>query len=284
MTPVEPKDAATVLLARDAPGGAQLFMVRRHKGNRFMANAHVFVGGRVDEADADPATLARCTGLRPEEAAARLGLEEGARALAFYVAAVREAFEEAGVLLAEDEPGYSRSAPLRLDELREQLNAGSLAFGDFLARERLVIPADRLRYLAHWITPTFEPKRFSARFFICQVPADQQARFDPRETSAGEWLTVREILDGNREKRLQLAPPTLCILEALLPSSATAGALVAAAGDRPLPSVRPEPLMQSTALTLILPEDRRYGGGAAEAGPEHYLVLEDGVWVRYRRD
>lgn len=276
--PAEPRQAASLLVVRDSAGGPEIYMVRRHARSRFMANALVFVGGRVDEADRCAELLARCSGLQPGEAARRLGIDAPAAALGYYVAALRECFEESGLLLADGElPDPSEHA-----ELRRRLNEGDAPFAELLTQHGLTLPLDRLRYLDHWITPEFEHRRYDTRFFICRAPQGQLASFDPKETSFGDWLTVPAVLEGNVARTLHLAPPTLVILEGLR-GCATADDMLACAPDQPVAHTMPKPLLGRTELpTLLLPGDHRYDVPESTEGPVHCVELRDTTWVRTR--
>lgn len=280
--PVPAQLAATVVLVRDGPTRPELFMVRRHHGADFMPNAHVFAGGKLEQGDLAPPLLARCRGLDAATAQARLGLEPAATALGLYVAALRETFEEAGVLLAEHDDGAAPTAEL-CAALRQQLVAGEREFVALLAGAGLWLRPDRLRYLARWVTPEFQPRRFDAFFFVCRAPTDQRASHDAQETTAGGWFTAPRLLFGNLAEELQLPPPTLCVVEDLAPLG-DAAAILAAAGDRPVAPRQPRPLLGGGAeLTLLLPEDCRYDTPDATSGPEHYVVLRGRHFERVRR-
>ena len=153
-----PRPAATVILLRDGTDGPEVFMLKRSPSAAFVANAYVFPGGGLDAADA--AARSRVTGITDQAASERLGLESGG--LDYWVAAVRECFEEAGILLAVDEGGTelpeNRLAALAAH--RDAVNDGSLAFGTLLERERLMIPGDRIAYFSHWITAPGRPRRY----------------------------------------------------------------------------------------------------------------------------
>lgn len=279
MEPAAAKSAATVLLVRDSSEGPQLYMVKRHHASEFMANAYVFPGGAVDEEDASEAIAGRCDG-DDERRGAALGTSDLRAARALYVAALREAFEEAGVLVAEPAAGAGEIDAARLPELRARLNAGTLGFAALLEALDARLPLDRLRYLAHWITPTFQPKRFDARFFVCRAPAAQEAEFDRRETTAGGWFTSAELLDANSREEKQLPPPTLCVLEDLAPAE-SAEEVLAAAPDRPVSPICPQGFA-AKELTLLLPGDHRFDDPDSAAGPEHYVALRGRRWVRVR--
>lgn len=260
------KDAATILLVRGA-ADFDLFMLRRGKTAQFMARAMVFPGGRVDAAD--HALLDACD-LAPEAAAAQLGLADPARALAFYVAAIRETFEEAGVLLASG-PDLD---PERLEGHRAALNAKAMGFAEVVEAERLTLHASALRPYAHWITPPIEKRRYDTRFFIAQVPPGQAASHDDVENTAGAWLSPRGALDGYADGTLSLAPPTLWELTALS-ACADADAACALRSGIPAPFA-PQPAMIDGALHLLLPGDAGFdppGPGRAR------VVLRGGAWV-----
>lgn len=284
--PAQPVDAASLLLLRDSDEGVQIYMVRRHPRSRFLANALVFVGGRHDEADRSEELRGRCTGLDADEAARRLDLQDPRRALGLYVTAIRECFEEAGVLVAHDEtgepPAQHRS---NLPALREQLIAEEISFETLLEELSLSLPVDSLHYLDHWLTPEFEPRRYDTRFFTCRAPAGHQASFDPKETSFGGWLGLGEVLEANREGRYFLAPPTLTILEGIQ-SCETVDDLLQAAPDRPIAVTMPKPLLGTPPPehpTLLFPGDHRYDDPGSAAGPEHFVRLKDARWERIRR-
>jgi 8-oxo-dGTP pyrophosphatase MutT (NUDIX family) len=276
----KPHDAASLLVLRDTSAGPEVYMMRRHPSSRFMANALVFVGGRLDAADAAPEMVARCSGLSPEEAARRLGMSPGevARAMGLHVAAIRECFEECGLLLAEREGGEPTSSDER-DELRGELLDGRSTFAALCERHGLQLPVAELRFFDRWVTPAAEPRRFDARFFVCRAPEAQTASADPREATLGAWFSAEEALLANRERRELLAPPTLTILERLRRST-TVAEILAGASRGNVPVTEPRPLPGAVPLTLLLPGDHRYHDLASTAGPEHYVTLEDGRWRR----
>jgi len=276
---MKPHDAASLLVLRDSPAGPEVYMVRRHPSSRFMANALVFVGGRIDAADGAPEMLERCSGLAPEEAARRLGMApgEGAEAAGLHVAAIRECLEECGLLLADrvdDEP----LSDAERDELRAELLDGRVSFAGLCQRRRLRLPLADLRFIARWVTPEEETRRFDARFFACRAPGGQTASVDPREATLGVWLSADEALRANRERRELLAPPTLTILERLRRFSTVAELL--SATPREVTVTQPRVLPGAVPLTLLLPGDHRFQDLASPEGPEHYVVLEAGHWRR----
>ena len=195
--PVAPKPAASVVLVRAAPPGApepiEVYMIRRHKGMKFLGGFYAFPGGKVDPADSSPAALAGCHGVSAA-AAASLFPGHGALApLAFWVTAVRELLEESGILLACDRGGRAIAAgdpavAALIERSRAALMAGEAPFADILAGAGWHCHLGALRYLSHFVTPRSSPIRFTARFFLCRVPHDQAPTLYTEETSEGFWI------------------------------------------------------------------------------------------------
>jgi len=203
MKPV-PRPAATVVLMREAAQGPEVMMLQRTQGAAFLAGAYVFPGGALDAADGDARTLARVTGLSDAEASRLLGLPAGG--LAYWVAAMRECFEEAGILLAHDERGQAVS-PARVEQLarfRAPLNAGELAFAQFLESERLTLPASELAYIGHWITAPGRPRRFDTRFFVAASPQGQIGSHDASETIHHLWIRPQDALARGERGGMEL--------------------------------------------------------------------------------
>jgi 8-oxo-dGTP pyrophosphatase MutT (NUDIX family) len=199
-TPVEPKPAASVLLVRPSgpatPEPFEVYLIRRQKGMKFLGGYYAFPGGKVDEADGAPESLARCRGLAPGQAQA-LFPDAGSSALGYWVTAVRELLEESGLLLACDAQGravdVAEGAGLAtVDRMRKALLAGEASLTVLLAREGWYCDLRSLRQLSHFVTPTSSPIRFSARFFLCPLPAGQSPRLYTEETSEGFWIAPGE--------------------------------------------------------------------------------------------
>lgn len=263
------KDAATILLLRKQ-SPFEIFMLERGKTAQFMARAMVFPGGRVDAADR---ALAEACDLSAEQAAALLGIDEPARAIAFFIAAIRETFEEAGVLLADRADGADLD-PQRLTEHRDALNAKRIDFAQVVEAEGLTLRASRLRVFAHWITPPIEKRRYDTWFFVAQVPDAQTASHDMVENTAGAWLSPTAALTGYADGTLRLAPPTLWELTALAECADSDAAFTLRAG---VPAaILPQPATVDGALHLVLPGDVEYdppGPGRAR------VILQDGHWA-----
>jgi 8-oxo-dGTP pyrophosphatase MutT (NUDIX family) len=232
LVPAAPRDAATVLLLRDAPGGVEAYLLRRVRGMAFAGGMHVFPGGSVDPADAG-ADIAWAGPAAAQWAQALSCDEPLARAL--VCAAVRETFEESGVLLAGPDPDRVLD-DVSTDEWeaeRVALEAREQSLSELLARRGLVLRSDLLRPFAHWITPEVEPKRFDTRFFVAALPAGQACRAAGSEADARLWVRPREAL----EQGLAMMPPTAQALEAVAGAPDVAAALAAPRDLRPvLPS------------------------------------------------
>ncbi len=205
------RDAATVMLLRDGPAGVEVFMMRRVTGMAFAGGMHVFPGGGLDPRDEQP-----CPWQGPAGPALATALGTVApRAEALVVAAVRETFEEVGVLLASPPGGAPASdvgSPAWESE-REGLAAGRTGLADVLDRHGLVLRADLLRPWAHWLTPDFEPRRFDTRFFAAAIPPGQHARHVGGEAADAAWVGAAAALEGYRDGQVAMLPPTVVCLE-----------------------------------------------------------------------
>ena len=211
LSPAPPRDAATVALLRDAPGGFEVYLLRRVRGMAFAGGMHVFPGGSVDPADAaepgfgwaGPPPSAWAQAFRCDEPLAR----------ALVCAAVRETFEESGVLLAGTTPDDVLH-DVSTDEWeaeRAALEAREQSLSELLGRRHLVLRADLLRPLAHWITPEAEARRFDTRFFAARMPAGQVCREVGTEADSRSWVRPKDAL----EQGLTLMAPTLAVLRDL---------------------------------------------------------------------
>jgi 8-oxo-dGTP pyrophosphatase MutT (NUDIX family) len=212
--PVEPRPAASVLLIR--PGRAtpiEVFLIRRARDMRFLGGYYAFPGGKVDLADRSHEALARTVGLSPEEATAAIGdPADEVPALAYWLAGVREVFEETGVLLVRDagsRPVATRTLEIagRLEAHRRALVRGECSFTAILAAEGWVADMTPLRYLSHFVTPPTSPIRFSARFFLGPVPAGQEPRLIAEEASEGFWVDAGEAHRRFRRREWPMAEP-----------------------------------------------------------------------------
>ncbi len=209
---VEPRQAATVLLVRDGDDGVEVFMQRRRLSMAFAGGMFAFPGGGVDPRDAE--TDVPWAGPSPPQWARDLGATpQDARA--FVCAAVRETFEECGVLLA----GHDTQSVLssvdgdEWESERQRLLSRETAMSGLLRRRRLVLRSDLLRAWAHWTTPVHEPRRFDTRFFVALVPDGQAARHVGGESDESGWMRPREVLERFRSGEVLMLPPTIVTVE-----------------------------------------------------------------------
>jgi 8-oxo-dGTP pyrophosphatase MutT (NUDIX family) len=262
-TPPALRDAATVMLVRDRPHGPEVFMLRRTLNAAFVGGFYVFPGGAVDPADRHPDVEPLCDGLTDREASFQLSVESGG--LAYWVAAIRECFEEAGVLLATNQAGevirfdhpdteaaYSRH--------RHAVHDGDLRLVDLCRREQLRLIAGDIHYVSHWITPVGEPRRFDTRFFVARAPDAQEPLHDDNETIASLWMRPADALDRQAAGELQMITPTLKNLEFLAESTSVARIMAAAAAIENPPTIRPELLVvDGKPVDVLLPGEAGYG-------------------------
>ncbi len=256
-----PRPASTVLTVRDGVDGYEILMLRRNLNSDFVGGAYVFPGGGVDESDAAPETLALAQGLDEEQASRRLGLEGGG--LAYYVACLRELFEEAGLLIAcgaDGERFHSEDHALRLRmaQYRRAVNEGSLRFVDMLEREGLRMDLRGLEYLAHWVTPVGPPRRYDTRFFVVEAPPGQIAAHDAGETVADTWIRPVDALAQCERGELEMIFPTIRNLEAIAHLRSASEVLSYARAQVSIPRTEPRIIERDGALTIVVPGDPGY--------------------------
>ncbi|MFI1306964.1 NUDIX hydrolase [Streptomyces sioyaensis] len=252
LTPAAPRRAATVLLLRDSAGGPAVHMLRRRTSMAFAGGAYAYPGGSVDPRDERPVTWA---GPSRAQWAVRMGVDP-ATAQTIVCAAVRETFEEAGVLLAgasadtvvADTTGEDWEAD------RAALVAHELSFADFLSRRGLVLRSDLLGAWARWITPEFEPRRYDTWFFVAALPEGQRTRNASTEADRTVWIRPTEAADGYDRGELLMMPPTIATLRGLQPYACVADALAAA---------------EAQDLTPVLARARLVGGEIELSWPGH---------------
>jgi 8-oxo-dGTP pyrophosphatase MutT (NUDIX family) len=281
------RDASTVLPLRDGPDGLEVFMVKRSSRLGFLGGAHVFPGGAVDAGDRDPALDDHLDCFAAAAAARTLGIEDADRARGHYVAAIRELFEEAGILLARRDGGWIEHGDDALGRgfalAREDIAHGKLPFAAFVADLAIKLAADALCYFAHWITPAVESRRFDTRFFLARMPERQHARHDRVESIEGEWIRPEAGLARYARHEIELVPPTICALDWLALHGGADVALEAAVALE-IVEVLPKIIMDGRGVTILYPGDDDYAAGVpqpAEAGRMlNRLVLKDGLWVK----
>ena len=254
-TPVEPKHASTVVLLRDGaggPGSLEAYLLRRHVDMAFAAGMCVFPGGGVDRRDYDHAI--GWAGPAPEEWGSLMGVD-AALARALVCAAVRETFEESGVLLAGTSPDEvvadTTGDDWEVDRLA--LESREVSFTDFLSRRGLVLRTDLLRLWGSWVTPAFEPRRYDTQFFLAQLPAGQVTRDVSTESDRVLWSPVRDALRMVEAGEMFMLPPTYCTLAELYEYADTASALDGATG-RDLTPIRPAVVRDGDSVYLSIPD------------------------------
>jgi 8-oxo-dGTP pyrophosphatase MutT (NUDIX family) len=260
------RDAATVMLVRDGPAGTlQVLLQQRSFGSEVGSGNHVFPGGVVDAGDRAATMDALCVGGDDATCSARLGLERGG--LAFWVAAVRESFEEAGVLLARPRGGdqplsfLDPAVAARFAAHRAAVTAGR-PLSEVLVEEGLALDVGLLHYVSHWVTPEGAPRRYDTRFFVASAPPEQVPLHDDGETIATTWLEPEEALARNRQGRLVLVLPTVRNLEFLRPFTTVAEALEAARGLEHVPTIRPRLVVEGDRVRILLPDDPGFDDAA----------------------
>lgn len=240
--------AATILLLRDGSAGLETFMVVRHHQIDFASGALVFPGGKVDDSDRFVRDLCDgADGVDDTEAATMAG-------------AIREAFEECGVLLAREAGSDDLVDGERLADLhlyRDALHRGEVTLRAFLEKERLRLACDRLQHFAHWITPPVVPKRFDTHFYLAAAPADHLAAHDGHESVDSVWISPSDAVSGNEDGIYTIIFPTLRNIELLGRSSGVAEAMAAAA-ERTIVSVLPWVEEREDGNYLCIPPEAGY--------------------------
>lgn len=262
-SPAPLRPAATVIVLRDSPRGPEIFMVRRHEDTAFMGGAHVFPGGRVDRADLEAAG----------------GNENGA----FRFAAIRELFEEAGVLLARtaDREFVSLAgveAQERYRGYRAEVYGGGITLAEIAVRERLELALDALVPFAHWVTPPVDTRRFDTHFFVTRVPTDQTPIHDATETTHSVWTTAADAIGSGVADEIVLPPPTWTTLREL-EAFDTVDAVLRWAAARTIARREPRFVEEGGRRMLLLPGDPLNPEPWHEPFPhETRFVHEGGRW------
>ncbi len=249
--PAAPHPAATVVLVREGLDGPEVLLLRRNRAAGFVPGAYVFPGGRVDAADGQGALVRRWDGLTPGRAAARLGLAPDAEppAIAYYGAALREAVEETGL-----RPGIvavnGSLGDEAVREAREALLGRGVSFAAVLEDMGARLDGTAVEYIAHWVTPSVQSRRYDTRFFAARVPAGSRAVCDRREMTDAVWLTPRAALDRHRCGRLPMIFPTIRTLEDLCDFATVEGLLSHYRGHA---ITRVQPTRAAAGMALRIP-------------------------------
>jgi recombination protein RecT len=266
------RPAATVIVLRPAsPHPFDVLLVRRNDKVAFMAGAHVFPGGRLDDTDvAEPATA--CDGLASAGRCADLSRDDEAR---YRVAAIRELLEEAGLLLA-------RRDGLMVDEATASAVRASLpphaSLVAHLASLGLTAALDAVMPFAHWVTPEIEIRRFDTRFLLARLPDGQHATHDNGEMTALDWLAPGEAIARASRRQIKLPPPTWLTL-ARLATFASIDEAWAWASVTPIVRIQPGFVTHGDATTFMVPGDPAYLGPDAPEPFDHTrFELADGTW------
>lgn len=248
--PVAPAvPAATILLLRGDHAALEVFMVVRHHQIDFASGALVFPGGKVDPQDEHAALAARCD-----------GASEVPATRAIQIAAIREAYEECGVLLARaggETKLIDGGRLAKLEPFRDRINKGEIGFQAFLDQHDLRLACDQLVPFAHWITPEMMPKRFDTHFFIADAPRDQVALHDGFESVDSVWITPKDALAGAASRRYTVIFPTLRQVEKLGHASSPADAITRAKSSR-IVTVTPWTEQRGDGSYLCIPKQAGY--------------------------
>ena len=339
--------AATVILVREKTSKEfEVFLVRRHDDSAFMGGNYVYPGGRVDPTDQSTDLLSCSRGLSPEKAFEILGNSPPDESIGYWIAGIRELFEEAGILLAygaphespwshsttpvgrhlpsrvgtgrqkmahsstdktvvsccrDDSGGEILSSMTRIEQeklphYRESLHRKDLSLSDLAQQERIFLALDQLHYYAHWITPEARSIRFDTRFFVALHPSGQEASHDQKETTHGLWITPRQALEGNSEKKLVLSPPTLITLEDLSRFGSVAD-LMKSLHERKTSPILPILIKGPPQTFIVFPWDPDYAaferkeihgvidhGNPSKPGDSTTrVILQEGFWCPYCR-
>lgn len=248
--------AATIVLIRDVSdtgagveggGGVEVLLMRRHGRSGFVPGAWVFPGGRVDPADSAPPLYQRITGLPSEP------VPESA----FWTAALREVFEETGVLLARDADGGwapDTASDSSMEAHRSGLMADEVTLMDVLEERGLTLDAEVMVHVAHWVTPVVESRRYDTHFFAAALPSDRIATPDPREMTEAAWLTPHDALERFERGEMPMVFPTVRTLQALGEYRSTRD-VIDTFRQRHIPRVLPRLVRTETGVAIVTDEE-----------------------------
>ena len=256
-----PRHAATVITLRDAPEGFEVLMLKRNLNSDFIGGAYVFPGGGVDVGDAGASGQKLSIGITDAEASSRLGIESGG--LAYFVACLRELFEEAGLLVACDADGnpvrFSDPETIkRMAAHRRAVNANELKFIDMMEQEELFLDLRGLAYSAHWVTPIGPPRRYDTRFFVALAPTDQVATHDAGETVADQWVRPLEALAMHERGELEMIFPTIKNLQDIAHFTSSREVINYANALSEIPRIEPRIKAINGETVILMPGDEGF--------------------------
>ena len=250
-----PRPASTILTLRDGANGVEVLLLRRNLNSDFVGGAYVFPGGAVDAEDG--AFEGRVTGVDDRIASERLELPGGG--LAYYVAALRELFEEAGLLVSTRPDGAPTEVSVgALERWRDELNSRRCSFTDVLDALGHVLDLRGVAYLSHWVTPVGQPRRFDTRFFVVEAPSGQIAGHDEGETVAHRWMRPSDALAAAASGTLTMILPTIRNLESIADFARVADVLAWVGSSRTVTRVDPQMVERDGRRVILLPGDEGY--------------------------
>ena len=280
-----PKDSATVILVRRAQEKPpEVFLARRHASQSFMAGVYVFPGGQLEASDADIAEtklILASVDFQPHTLLQDSTLTRD-MALGFYICAIRETFEETGVLFArnasDDSIDFGNAIiQARFAAYRQPLNEGKITLAEIIRQESLVVMPELLTPYSHWITPEILPTRFSTRFFLAELPRDQSATTDLDELTSSLWATPQDALQMYKAGKVAMMPPTLKTLEEMA-KFISLNELFAAARNSTIYPIMPQPMKDG----LKLPHDPEYSieryKQPTRPGETSRFIMTGGIW------
>ncbi len=257
---MEAKDASTIILVRDTQKNElEVLMLERNTKSGYVPGAHLFPGGGVDETDKSSEYLDICTGitdkaLNHRDKAFNNAVDTDDHTLAWKVAAIRECFEEVGILLATPLPGNSK----RLAKYRTQVAEDPKQLIDICKAENIRLTADKLHYFSHWITPHGAPRRYDTRFFLTIAPENQSPVEDGTEIVKTLWITPKKALEAYREGSFDMLLPTVKTLETIGEFKDVESLIKWAGNLDTIPSIQPRVRMHNDELQVLIPGDDGY--------------------------
>jgi len=257
------RPASTLMALRDTTQGIEVLMVKRNRAASFMGGVWVFPGGGVDADDDGEILRSHARGRTEEETSAQLGIDAGG--LGFWISAVRELFEESGLLLAS----FVDGTPIALEGAvgerfaahRAAINRRERSFEEVVVAEDLVLDLAAIHHVDHWITPEAEKKRFDTHFFIARAPEGQAPLHDEGETVAAAWVTPADALDRHRAGEIRIVLPTIRNLRIIEAASSVQDLVARSSELSARPTVMPRMIMEADGPTLLAPDDEGYVGG-----------------------